>query len=111
MSWWKPSRKAIRPLRCRRCFSRHTYTTAPRSSRRSVSVVLSTSESAGRGAATSKDAPLNPHPDATGTQVSGIVHAGHVLYVWSYGPPFGGWANPSMVGPSSVTNIEYFDGH
>ena len=58
-----------------------------------------------------KDAPLNPHPDATGTQVSGIVHAGHVLYVWSYGPPFGGWANPSMVGPSSVTNIEYFDGH
>lgn len=25
--------------------------------------------------------------------ISCIVHAGGVIHVWSYGPPFGGWAN------------------
>jgi hypothetical protein len=45
----------------------------------------------------------------TGTMISGIVHAGGVIHVWSYGPPFGGWANPSLVGPDSVTEVKYFD--
>jgi hypothetical protein len=45
----------------------------------------------------------------TGTDVSGIVDAGGVLFVWSYGPPFEGWANPSMIGRSEVTGIVYFD--
>lgn len=50
-----------------------------------------------------------PYGSRTGTQVSGIVDAGNVIYVWSYGPPFGGWANPSLVGRNEVTAIEYFD--
>lgn len=45
----------------------------------------------------------------TGTKVSGIVDVGTVLYVLSYGPPFGGWANPSLVGHEEVRSIEYFD--
>ena len=56
-----------------------------------------------------KDAGYQALGHRTGTQVSGIVHAGNVIYVWSYGPPFGRWHNPSMVGPTSVTEIEYFD--
>ena len=45
----------------------------------------------------------------TGTKVAVIIDAGNVIHVWSYGPPFGGWANPSMVGPTTVTSAEYFD--
>jgi hypothetical protein len=46
----------------------------------------------------------------TGTVVSGIVDTGgDLLYVWSYGPRFGGWANPSLVGRGEVTSLEYFD--
>jgi hypothetical protein len=44
----------------------------------------------------------------TGTTVSGIVDSGDVIYVWSFGPPFGGWANPSLVGPDSLERIQYF---
>lgn len=45
-----------------------------------------------------------------GTDVSGIVDTGgDLIYVWSYGPPFGGWHNPSMVGRAEVRRIEYFD--
>ena len=56
-----------------------------------------------------KNAGLNPVPVRTGTRVSGIVDTGPVIYVWSYGPPFGGWANPSMIGRNEVEQIEYFD--
>jgi hypothetical protein len=42
----------------------------------------------------------------TGTEVSGIIATRTILYVWSYGPPFGGWANPSLVGISEVGQIE-----
>lgn len=56
-----------------------------------------------------KNAGLNPVPHRTGTRVSGIVDAGSVIHVWSYGPPFGGWANPSMIGRSEVEDIVYFD--
>ena len=45
----------------------------------------------------------------TGTMVSGIIDAGELLYVWSYGPPFGGWHNPSLVGRGEVRMIQYFD--
>jgi hypothetical protein len=45
----------------------------------------------------------------TGTIVSGIIETDDLIYVWSYGPPFGGWANPSFVGRAEVRNIEYFD--
>ena len=46
----------------------------------------------------------------TGTVVSGIVDTGgDLVYVWSYGPPFDGWHNPSMVGRGEIRNIEYFD--
>lgn len=45
----------------------------------------------------------------TGTVVSGIIDAGNLLYVWTYGPPFDGWANPSLVGRSEVERIAYFD--
>jgi hypothetical protein len=41
--------------------------------------------------------------------VSGIIDTGDLIYVWSYGPPFGGWHNPSMVGRAEVKSIEYFD--
>ena len=45
----------------------------------------------------------------TGTAVSGIIDTGDLIYVWSYGPPFGGWGNPTMVGPGEARSIEYFD--
>lgn len=45
----------------------------------------------------------------TGTVVSGIIDTGDLLYVWSYGPPFGEWHNPAMVGRAGVRSIEYFD--
>lgn len=45
----------------------------------------------------------------TGTVVSGIIDTGDLLYVWSYGPPFGDWGNPQMVGRAGVRSIEYFD--
>lgn len=45
----------------------------------------------------------------TGTMVSGMVEVGGLIYVWSYGPPFGGWANPSLVGRGEIQAIEYFD--
>ena len=56
-----------------------------------------------------KDAGQMPYPVRTGTVVSGIVDAGHVFYVWSYGPPFGGWANPSLVGRNEAVEVVYFD--
>lgn len=46
---------------------------------------------------------------ATGTEVSGIIDTGDLVYVWSYGPPFGGWVNPSLVGRAEIRSIEYFD--
>ena len=45
----------------------------------------------------------------TDTIVSGMIDAGDLIYVWSYGPPFGGWANPSMVGRAEIRNMEHFD--
>jgi len=45
----------------------------------------------------------------TGTEVSGIVAAGGQIYVWSYGPPFGGWPNPSLVDEGEVRRVDYFD--
>lgn len=56
-----------------------------------------------------KDAPLVKHGRPTGTMISAIIDAGNVLYVWTYGPPFGGWANPSMVGTNEIEDIQYFD--
>jgi hypothetical protein len=45
----------------------------------------------------------------TGTVVSGIIDGGHLLYIWSYGPPFGEWHNPAMVRRAGATGIGYFD--
>jgi len=56
-----------------------------------------------------KNADYVSYSSATGTVVSGIVDTGAVLHVWSYGPPFGGWANPSMIGRNEVISIEYFE--
>ena len=56
-----------------------------------------------------KDADQRGWATGTGTVVSGIIDAGDTLYVWSYGPPFGGWANPSLVGRDGVRMIEYFE--
>jgi len=56
-----------------------------------------------------KDAGQVPYSLPTGTVVSGIVDGGQVIYVWSYGPPFDGWANPSMVGKSEVLSVTYFE--
>jgi len=56
-----------------------------------------------------KNAGYLPYPTDTGSVVSGIIHAGGLIYVWSYGPPFGGWGNPSLVGPDSVTDVELFE--
>jgi len=56
-----------------------------------------------------KDAEQQGWASETGTVVSGIIDAGDPLDVWSYGPPFGGWANPSSVGRSEVRRIEYFE--
>jgi hypothetical protein len=33
----------------------------------------------------------------TGTVVSGIIDSGDLVYVWSHGPPFGGWRNRCLV--------------
>jgi hypothetical protein len=55
-----------------------------------------------------KNAGTEPWGRESGTMVSGIIDAGDVLYVWSYGPPFDGWANPSFVGRREVRRIEYF---
>jgi len=56
-----------------------------------------------------KNAGYLGYSSPTGTDVSGIIDAGTIIYVWSYGPPFGGWANPSLVGTSGMGQIEYFD--
>jgi len=56
-----------------------------------------------------KDAEQQGWASRTGTIVSGIIDAGATLYVWSYGPPFGEWHNPAMVGRAGVRSIEYFD--
>jgi hypothetical protein len=56
-----------------------------------------------------KNAGYLPIGRPSGTIVSGIVHATSVIHTWSYGPPFGGWVNPSLVGPKTVTKIEFFD--
>jgi hypothetical protein len=49
------------------------------------------------------DADHEPRGRDTGTMVSGIVDtSGDLLYVWSYGPPFDGWGNPSLVGRAEV---------
>jgi hypothetical protein len=57
-----------------------------------------------------KDAGYASRGEATGTEIAGIIDdGGDVLYVWSFGPPFDGWANPSLVGRSEVRSLEYFD--
>jgi|SRR5579863_7179958 len=56
-----------------------------------------------------KDAGQRGWATETGTVVSGIIDADEQFYVWSYGPPFGGWANPSSVGRSEVRGLEYFE--
>jgi hypothetical protein len=57
-----------------------------------------------------KDADFNHSGSETGTVVSGIVDArGDLIFVWSYGPPFGGWHNASLVGRSEIKELEYFD--
>ena len=63
----------------------------------------------GRAGGYIKDAGYLGYARETGTQVSGIVHSGDLIFVWSYGPPFGGWANPSLIGRGEPTSIEYFD--
>ena len=48
----------------------------------------------------------------TGAEISAIIDdrkASRQIHVWSYGPPFRGWANPSIVGDAEVRSIEYFD--
>ena len=56
-----------------------------------------------------KDAGYSPVGRRTGTEISVIIDAGNVIYVWTYGPPFGGWANPSLIGRSEVEDIEHFE--
>jgi len=57
-----------------------------------------------------KDADYASWGHDTGTEVAGIIDdGGDVLYVWSFGPPFDGWANPSFVGRREVRSLEYFD--
>lgn len=56
-----------------------------------------------------KNADVERYGRDTGTVVSGIIDAGDLVYVWSYGPPFGGWANPSFVGRREIRHIGYFD--
>ena len=60
-----------------------------------------------------KDAGPNPVGRRTGTEISAIIDTGsdliYLIYVWMWGPPFGGWANPSLIGRSEVEDIEYFE--
>lgn len=56
-----------------------------------------------------KNADYNRLGAETGTEVSGIVDAGGLIYVWSYGPPFGGWPDPSLVDEGEVRRVDYFD--
>ncbi len=56
-----------------------------------------------------KNADYNQLGSETGTEVSGIIDTGGLVYVWSYGPPFGGWANPSLIDVGEVRRVEYFD--
>jgi hypothetical protein len=59
-----------------------------------------------------KDADFRTYGQRTGSRVAAILDPpGNLLYVWSYGPPFGGWADPSPVGRNEVESIEYFDGY
>ena len=43
-----------------------------------------------------------------GTTVCGIIHAGHLIYVYQL-PANSYWANPILVGPPSVLNFEAFE--
>jgi len=56
-----------------------------------------------------KDAPYSTSGTPTGTDVTAIVRAGNVIHVYSWGPSYGGWANPSFVGPDSITQSTYFE--
>jgi hypothetical protein len=40
-------------------------------------------------------------PSETGTVVTAIMRAPNVIYVWSL-PPYGTWANPSLVGTGEL---------
>jgi hypothetical protein len=44
---------------------------------------------------------------ATGTVVTAIMRTPTVIFVWST-PPYGGWANPSMVGLSEIETADGF---
>ena len=52
------------------------------------------------------------HQSQPGRQ-GNLKEPGHVtgglVYVWSFGPPFGGWGNPSLVGANEITDREYFE--
>lgn len=56
-----------------------------------------------------KDAGLVTHGFETGTVISAIIDDGELIYTWSYGPPFEGWANPSYVGKAELVSVQYFD--
>ena len=56
-----------------------------------------------------KNADYVPWAQETGTVISAIIDGSDVLYAWSYGPPFGGWSNPSVIGRGEVRSIRYFD--
>ncbi len=56
-----------------------------------------------------RNAGYDKYGRATGTVVTAIVDVGHLIYVFSDGPPYGGWGNPSLVDPDSITEIEYFE--
>jgi hypothetical protein len=59
---------------------------------------------------TQRDPDYERHGSNTGTDVTAIADpGGPMLFVWSMSP-YGGWANPSYVGRTSITEIEYFSG-
>jgi hypothetical protein len=55
------------------------------------------------------NADFEGHGRRTGALVSAIIDTGDFIYVWCAEPPYGVWANPSLVGRDSVTSIDHFD--
>jgi hypothetical protein len=56
-----------------------------------------------------KNAPYLGYGHDSGTIVSAILDCAELLQVWTYGPPFKGWANPSLIGRREVSDVTYFD--
>lgn len=107
VEWTRYLREISSPPNSRRVYSM-TYETAAGSEK--LVVTVGKERMKYRRPRSPRNADFQRNGTPTGTVVSGIVDDGQgSIHVFSYGPPFGGWHNPSLVARGEVKRIEYFD--